>query len=165
MATLRDLPNHLRDHAKAMPDGLLDTLHPAEAVHRLQAVHEMTESADRIGSPEIHRHVLSHAKRLRDAMSYQDFTAERQKLRDLGDSAPYGEMKEAYRTALRDHEDKHEQVSGVGEAIMAHEKANPVSKAAARAAALQKVIDREVAKATAGYWAEVARIRQEIADF
>jgi hypothetical protein len=81
MTKLSDLPNHLHEYARKMPDGLLQRLHPGEANHRLQAVHEMTESADRISNPEIHRHLLSHAKRLRAAMPYQEFTSERNKLR------------------------------------------------------------------------------------
>jgi hypothetical protein len=48
MAKLSDLSRHLHGHTKAMPEGLLERLHPAEAKHRLQAVHEMTRTADLI---------------------------------------------------------------------------------------------------------------------
>jgi hypothetical protein len=163
MATLEDLPRHLHEHAKAMTSGLLTRLHPGEANHRLQAVHEMAETAHRIGNPEIHRHVLAHAARLRDAMPYDEFTTERAKLRHLRDSAKNSDIKAAYFDAIRKLEDEHEQVSGVGEAIMKWDKAHPqtVSKAAQKAAVVAQV-QRELRKATAAYKAEQDRIRKEI---
>jgi hypothetical protein len=165
MASLADLPKHLHEHARAMPKGLLDKLHPGEALHRLDAVHQMTESADRIANPAIHRHIRAHAKRLRDAMPHEEFTAERNKLQRLRDSAPNSDVQQAYMDALRDLEDKHEQVSGVGEAIMKWDKDNPANvskaKAAAKAAAIQKAIDA----ATAEFARKQAEIRREIEVF
>jgi uncharacterized caspase-like protein len=132
MATPSDLPSHLHEYVKKMPKGLLERLHPGEANHRLQAVHEMTESADRISNPAIHRAIRSHAKRLRDAMPYLEFTAERDKLRGLRDSAKDRDIWVAYGDAIRKLEHDHEQVSGVGEAQMRWEREHPerVSKAA-----------------------------------
>lgn len=160
MATLSALPIHLRQHARALPKGLLERLHQGEAEHRLQAVREMTASADRISNPGIHRHVLAHAKRLRDAMPYLEFTAERTKLSDLRDTASNANTRLAYAAAIRELEDKHEQVNGVGEAIMQWDKAHPVAKASR--AAMLKTAHLELARATADIKRKQDELRKEI---
>ncbi len=155
MAELSDLPSYLHDHAKKMPKGLLDRLHPGEANHRLQAGHEMTESAERISNPAIHRHVLPYAKRLRNAMPYLEYTAEHRKLTDLvnqADRLGNADIAQAYRDAIRKLEDDDEQVSGVGESQLARDREHgrEVSKAS-QAAVVKKVVDREMAKAKADF--------------
>ena len=168
MATLSDLPRHLHEHVRAMPKGLLARRNPGEAMHRLQAVHEMTESADRISNPAIHRHVRAHAKWLRDAMPYLEYAAEHRKLADLKNKAMQtqgvnSDVAQAYHDALKKLERDHEQVSGIGEAIMRWDKAHPkgVSKAAAQAAAIKKALDQ----ATADFRHKTDELRAEIEDF
>jgi len=168
MATLSDLPAHLHEHARAMPKGLLVGLHTGEAVHRLQAVHEMAESANRISNPAVHRHVKAHSRRLLSAMPYLEYTAEHKKLSDLKNKAIQGQgvksdVAKAYHDALKKLEYDHEQVSGVGEAMLRWDREHPkeVSKAA-QAAAVKKIVDRELSAALADFKRKSDQLRKEI---
>jgi hypothetical protein len=148
-----------------MPAGLLETLHPAESLHRLQAVHDLTESAHKVSNPEVHRHLLAHAGRLRDSMSQEDFTSEQGKLRHLRDTAPNVDIQGAAFDSLRELEDKHPQAPGVGEAIMRWSKEHPEDMPVAKSAAVSEAVERELARATARFYKELDSIRAEIEQF
>jgi|SRR5215469_11918032 len=172
MAKISELPADLRDLGNQVPEDTFRQLHQGEAEHRLRHANNILTAAESLQA-EQHRHATARARRILRAMPYKDYTEQHMKLTALKeDASRIGnfDLANAWRDALAHLESDHEQVGGtaaVGQAIMAYDKANPeeASKAAARAAALQKVIDREVAKATAEFQRKQTELRAEIEAF
>ena len=96
MATPSDLPNHLRDHARRTPEGLLQRLYPAEALHRLTHVHDTLRAAGSLQAGQ-YRHVTAQAQRELRAMPYDEFCAERDRLNELKAESRFGDSEVAAR--------------------------------------------------------------------
>jgi hypothetical protein len=163
MATLSNLPSHLHEHARRMPEGLLRRLHPAEALHRLTHVHDTLRTAESLQA-EQYRQVTAQANRELKAMPFNEFCAERDRIKSLRDSAANSEIREAWTEALYRLEADNPQAPGTGEAIMAYEKAQNVTKARPSRAGLSKAAKAELDKRVAKLKAEEAELRREIAE-
>jgi hypothetical protein len=177
VADIKKLPDHLKAHAESMPKDLRDKLSDEELAFRLRHVHDLTLDAAAMGTPALSRRLTARAVKVRDAMPYGDYEAEKKRLeagRDNATDAGMLDIQHGYNEALRRLDADHEQAPGIDRFLKNTVGVPPADESAADAkgadamlfkrANIDRLVQAELAKYEEKHAAEVERIRREIAE-